>query len=82
MTIGRGGGDARDAAGIGKREILRAALLDELARRPDQRLAQLAVVIAGLARTLFVALFLMANMDASRGFEKLASLTLLRCQRR
>ncbi len=49
VTVGRCGGDARDAAGVGEREVLRAALLDELTRRPDQRLAQLTVMIAGLA---------------------------------
>ena len=49
MTVGRGGGDARDAAGIGEREILRTALLDKLTRRPDQSFTQLTMMIAGLA---------------------------------
>ena len=49
VTIGRGRGHARDAAGVGKREILRAAPLDELTRRSDQRFAQFTVMIAGLA---------------------------------
>ena len=78
VTVRRRGGDARDPAGVGKREVLRAALLHELARRPDQRLAQLPMMIAEPCVALFLlcALFMATTMDASRGIEKLASLTL------
>jgi hypothetical protein len=59
VTVGRSGGDTRDAAGVGKREILRTAVLNQLTRRPDESPAH----------------FLMAVTDLSQDFEKLASLT-------
>src|SRR6516165_12787794 len=49
MPVGRGGGDAGDAAGIGEGKIFRAALLDEPSRRVDQRFAQFAVMIANFS---------------------------------
>ena len=49
MPVGRGGGDAGDAAGIGEGKVFRAALLDEPSRRVDQRFAQFAVMIANFS---------------------------------
>jgi len=46
VTIGRGRRNARKLGGFGEGESARAALSDERARRFDQRIAQIAVVVA------------------------------------
>ena len=76
MPVGRGGGDAGDAAGIGEGKIFRAALLDEPSRRVDQRFAQFAVMIARFSAHLVDTLSAAGrHAGASRGIEKLAPLT-------
>src|SRR6266487_2450704 len=50
MPIGRGRAHAGGARGFRKREAGQAALGDEVERRPDQRLAQVAVMVAAPPR--------------------------------
>ena len=54
MPIGRGGTDAGHARGIGKGEAGRALLRDQPERRLQQRLFQIAVMIAALGAALFL----------------------------
>jgi len=56
MPIRRGGADAGHARGIGKGKSGRALLRDQIERRLQQRLFQIAVVIAALGAGLILVL--------------------------
>ena len=55
MPVGRGGADAGHPRGVGKGETGRAFFGDQAKRRLQQRLFQIAVVVAALAAALFLA---------------------------
>ena len=55
MPVGRGRADAGHARGIGKGETGRALFRDQVERRLQQRLFQIAVMIAALGAALFLA---------------------------
>src|SRR5439155_14884091 len=65
MAIGRGGADAGHARGIGEGEPGRALLRDQVERCLQQRLLQIAVMIAALGAALIPLILVPAHVKDS-----------------